>query len=58
VAAIEWYDRLDEPLQDYLEIAIEFVGGDERRLRIAAHGAGYEAVLAALAPLAEGPESR
>jgi tRNA threonylcarbamoyladenosine biosynthesis protein TsaE len=48
VAAIEWYDRLDEPLRDYLEIAIELVGPGERRVVAEARGAGYDAALAVL----------
>ncbi len=48
VAAIEWYDRLDEALRDYLEIAIDLVGLDERRLVAEAKGAGYDAALAVL----------
>jgi len=51
VAAIEWYDRLDEPLRDYLEIAIDFMGPDERRLVAEAKGAGYDAALAVLAKM-------
>jgi tRNA threonylcarbamoyladenosine biosynthesis protein TsaE len=55
VAAIEWYDRLDEPLRDYLEIAIEFVGPDERRLVAQAMGDGYDAALAVLSGMSRVP---
>ena len=45
VCAIEWYERLDEPLQDYLELSLDFAGGDRRRLVAVGHGAGCEALL-------------
>jgi tRNA threonylcarbamoyladenosine biosynthesis protein TsaE len=49
VAAIEWYERLDEPLQDFLMVSIEFAGGDRRRLVASATGSGYEPILELLA---------
>jgi tRNA threonylcarbamoyladenosine biosynthesis protein TsaE len=52
VCAIEWYERLDEPLRDFLEICIEFAGGDARRLLATPHGLGYDAALQALQDLA------
>jgi tRNA threonylcarbamoyladenosine biosynthesis protein TsaE len=52
VCAIEWYDRLDEPLRDFLAIALQFEGADRRRLIGAAHGPGYDAVLQVLQDLA------
>lgn len=54
VCAIEWPERLDEPLGDHLEIRIEFAPGGGRRLLIVAHGAGYETAIAALAELRKG----
>jgi tRNA threonylcarbamoyladenosine biosynthesis protein TsaE len=47
VCAIEWPERLDEPLGDHLEIRIEFAPGG-RRLLAVAHGSGYGAAIAAL----------
>jgi tRNA threonylcarbamoyladenosine biosynthesis protein TsaE len=48
VCAIEWYERLDEPLSDYLAISMEFLGLDRRRLEVTVHGQGYEDILQAL----------
>ena len=48
VAAVEWYERLAEPLTDYLSIALTFVGTEKRRIVVAARGVGYDHVLAAL----------
>ena len=45
VCVIEWYERLDEALRDFLRIAIEFAGGDRRRLVATPHGLGYDAAL-------------
>jgi tRNA threonylcarbamoyladenosine biosynthesis protein TsaE len=52
VCAIEWFERLDEPLRDFLEISIEFAGGDRRLLVATAHGVGYDAALQVLQELA------
>lgn len=52
VCAIEWYERLDEPLRDFLAISLHFDGGDRRRLEVVAEGAGYESAIAALQELA------
>jgi tRNA threonylcarbamoyladenosine biosynthesis protein TsaE len=49
VCAIEWPERLDEPMRDHLAISIDFAPGDARRLVAVAHGSGYEGVIAALA---------
>lgn len=48
VCAIEWYDRLDEPLEDFLAVSIEFAGGNRRRLVVCAHGLRYDPHLHAL----------
>lgn len=48
VCAIEWYERLDEPLQDFLEICMQFTGASHRRLVATAHGPSYDAVLQVL----------
>lgn len=45
VCAIEWFERLGEPLEDFLEIQLTFVGPQSRRLVAIAHGLGYDAVL-------------
>jgi tRNA threonylcarbamoyladenosine biosynthesis protein TsaE len=42
VCAIEWFERLDEPLRDFLQIGLEFAGADRRRLVATAHGLGYD----------------
>ena len=48
VCAIEWYERLDEPLRDFLAVSIEFSGSDARRIVATAHGQGYDRILQAL----------
>jgi tRNA threonylcarbamoyladenosine biosynthesis protein TsaE len=53
VAAIEWYECLGEPLEDYLAIEITFVGARTRRLVAEGHGVGYHAMLALLGKLAK-----
>lgn len=45
VCVIEWYERLDEPLRDFLQISIAFAGGDRRRLVATPHGLGYDSAL-------------
>jgi tRNA threonylcarbamoyladenosine biosynthesis protein TsaE len=46
VCAIEWYERLDEPLDDFLALAMEYSDQpDHRRLVASAHGAGYDRAL-------------
>jgi len=50
VCAIEWPERLDEPLGDHLEIRLEFVP-DGRRLAAVAHGAEHRAALEVLAAI-------
>jgi tRNA threonylcarbamoyladenosine biosynthesis protein TsaE len=52
VCAIEWVERLDEPLRDCMEIAIDFAGGDRRRLMATARGGGYDALLDVLRGIA------
>lgn len=47
VCAIEWPERLDEPLDDHLEVRLDFVPGG-RRLVAVAHGSGYGAAVDAL----------
>ena len=51
VCAIEWYERLDEPLRDYLAISMQILDEDRRRLEFAAHGSGYGAALALMREL-------
>jgi tRNA threonylcarbamoyladenosine biosynthesis protein TsaE len=51
VAAIEWYERLSEPLLDYLAISITFVGTSARSVVVERHGVGYDRALEALRKL-------
>jgi tRNA threonylcarbamoyladenosine biosynthesis protein TsaE len=48
VAAVEWFSHLREPLEDFLEISLTFVGARARRLVAVGHGVGYHAMLEAL----------
>jgi tRNA threonylcarbamoyladenosine biosynthesis protein TsaE len=48
VAVIEWFDRLNEPLEDFLEISLTFVGATARRLVAVSHGVRYHAALEVL----------
>jgi tRNA threonylcarbamoyladenosine biosynthesis protein TsaE len=48
VAAVEWFENLGEPLEDYLQVSLTFVGTEGRRLVAAAHGLGYHHMLDAL----------
>ena len=48
VCAVEWFERLGEPLADFLEIALTFVEENERLMVATAHGVGYHRLLAAL----------
>lgn len=48
VCAIEWFEKLDEALRDFLEISLEFAGADRRRVVATAHGLGYDAALQVL----------
>jgi tRNA threonylcarbamoyladenosine biosynthesis protein TsaE len=52
VCAIEWFERLDEPLRDFLQITIEFAGAERRRLVASAHGLGYDRPLQVLQRIA------
>lgn len=49
VCAVEWFEHLAEPLEDWLEIRLTFVGPESRRLVAAAHGVGYDRAMAVLA---------
>jgi tRNA threonylcarbamoyladenosine biosynthesis protein TsaE len=49
VCAVEWFEHLGEPLEDWLEISLTFVGAQSRRLVAAAHGVGYDRAMAVLA---------
>lgn len=51
VCVVEWCDRLDRPLEDFLALTLTFVGSDERRLVVAGHGVGYDHLLGALREL-------
>jgi len=57
VCAIEWYEKLDEPLSDFLAIHIHFDGVERRRLVATAHGLGYDAALQVLQELASSTDS-
>lgn len=48
VALVEWSARLSEPLEDYTEITMTFVGPNARRLVAVGHGLGYGPILDAL----------
>lgn len=48
VCAIEWFDRLGDPLEDFLEIRLTFVGAEERRLVAVGHGVGYHHMMRGL----------
>jgi tRNA threonylcarbamoyladenosine biosynthesis protein TsaE len=48
VCAIEWFERLGEPLTDGLEITLTFVGPEVRRLVAVARGVRYHPLLDAL----------
>lgn len=53
VCAVEWFDRLREPLEDFLEIQLTFVGVEERRLVAVGHGVGYHHMMRRLRELAD-----
>jgi tRNA threonylcarbamoyladenosine biosynthesis protein TsaE len=57
VCAIEWYERLDEPMSDFLEISLHFVSAEQRRVLVIAHGSGYQSALKALHELSGGKQS-
>lgn len=48
VALVEWSERLGEPLEDYLDVTLTFVGPNARRLVAVGHGLGYGPMLDAL----------
>ncbi len=48
VCAIEWPERLDEPMRDHLAITIDFAAAGARLLVAVAHGSGYDAAIGAL----------
>jgi tRNA threonylcarbamoyladenosine biosynthesis protein TsaE len=48
VALVEWCERLAEPLEDFLEVTLTFVGPNTRRLVAVGHGLGYGPMLDAL----------
>jgi tRNA threonylcarbamoyladenosine biosynthesis protein TsaE len=48
VALVEWCEKLSEPLEDYLEVTLTFVGPTARRLVAVARGLGYGPVLSAM----------
>jgi len=45
VAAVEWYQRLREPLTDFLAVSLTFVGSESRSVVVRADGVGYDPVL-------------
>ena len=49
VCAIEWFERLAEGLEGFLEVTLTFVGAESRRLVAAAHGVGYDRLTSLLA---------
>jgi tRNA threonylcarbamoyladenosine biosynthesis protein TsaE len=48
VSAVEWYENLGEPLEDFLALSLTFVGANSRRLVAVGHGLGYSHMLNAL----------
>lgn len=52
VAAIEWFGHLREPLEDFIEVSLTFVGPQARRLVAVGHGVGYHAMLGSLSEMA------
>lgn len=48
IALVEWCERLAEPLEDFLEVTLTFVGPNSRRLVAVGHGLGYGPMLDAL----------
>lgn len=52
VCAIEWFDRLADPLEDFLELQLTFVGAEQRRLVAVGHGVGYHHMMRGLRELA------
>ena len=53
VCAVEWFDRLAEPLEDFLEIQLTFVGAERRRLVAVGHGVGYHHMMRGLRQVAD-----
>jgi len=45
VCAVEWFEQLGEPLDDFLEISLTFVEEETRRLLAVGHGVRYEPFL-------------
>lgn len=52
VAAVEWFDHLREPLEDFLQVSLTFVGPEARRLVALGHGVGYHHMLGSLREMA------
>ena len=48
VCAVEWFERLADGLEDFLEISLTFVGPRARRLVAAARGVRYDRLIAIL----------
>jgi tRNA threonylcarbamoyladenosine biosynthesis protein TsaE len=48
VCAVEWMERLGEPVDAFLELTLTFVGATERRIVAAAHGVRYDSLAAEL----------
>ena len=48
VCAVEWFERLGEPLVDFLELSLTFVGESERRIVAVSHGVRYHSILESL----------
>jgi len=48
IAAVEWFERLAEPLTDFLSISLTFVATEVRCIVVAANGVGYDRVLEGL----------
>jgi len=48
VCAVEWFERLGEPLVDFLELSLTFVGESVRRIVAVSHGVRYHLMLESL----------
>jgi tRNA threonylcarbamoyladenosine biosynthesis protein TsaE len=48
VCAVEWFERLGEPLAEFLELSLTFVEASVRCVVAVAHGVGYHRLIDAL----------
>jgi tRNA threonylcarbamoyladenosine biosynthesis protein TsaE len=48
LCAVEWFERLGEPLVDFLELSLTFVGESVRQIVAVSHGVRYHSILESL----------